>query len=281
MRSFWVKICLSFVVFAITGCASTLTMEESEFPRNGWDIQIIADQNEIEIDEQSTNPGAAGGGLLGVLIVHAIDSSANNRAEDAVTQIRDQLARYPISEAFSERLKESGVLQRLSTNSEVTIAREAIPSDTLADNNTIRVMPRVLFSNDLSTLLVRLRVWEGELGSDGKLDSTGAVFNYESFESIPEPDVGDKREHFAEVWVNKEVDLIIGMIEDGMDRTIAMLERHLLEPSPVLSSKNVKLPQNRPFRVKEWRREDGWVWAMNSTGKLYAAAVPEESVDSR
>lgn len=281
MGSFWVKICLSLVVFAITGCASTLTMEESEFPRNGWDIQIIADQNEIEIDEQSTNPGTAGGGLLGVLIVHAMDSSANNRAEDAVTQIRDQLARYQISEVFSERLKESGVLQRLSTNSEVTIAREAIPSDTLADNNTIRVMPRVLFSNDLSTLLVRLRVWEGELGSDGKLDSTGAVFNYESFASIPEPDVGDKREHFAEAWVNKEVGLIIEMIEDGMDRTIAMLERHLLEPSPVLSSNNVKLPQNRPFRVKEWRREDGWVWAMNSTGKLYAAAVPEELVDSR
>ncbi len=265
---------------ALTGCVTTKPMSETEFPHSDWDVVINATQQEIETETSSTDPMMAGGGLLGVLIVHAVDSSKNSSAEDAVTGLRDKLLTFDVSEEFSVRILESGVAERLS-QVDPLVSRE--PRDFRADplsRHAVTLDPTVKFSNDLSTLVVQLVASEYEADDRGRPKWTGFTQTYQYLHPLPEPEAGDKRDHYADAWMDHETEALEGLIARGMDATIAMLDYHVQERGFEVSDARYRIKDywNRT-RYREWRREDSLVWLAGSDDARTVMAVDEQSLE--
>jgi len=271
--------CLAATV--LTGCVTTKPMSETEFPHADWDVVLNATQQEIATETSSTNPMAAGGGLLGVLIVHAVDSSKNRRAEEAVTGLRDKLIDLDVADEYSTLIIESGVPERLS-RLEPLVNRE--PWDYKTDpleRHVVTLDPAVAFSNDLSALVVELAAKEYEADDQGRPNSTGFSQIYRYVHPLPKPEEGDDREDYANVWLTHETSELEHLIVRGMKTTIEMLEFHIEERALEVSEPRFRVKNYTTAPLREWHRRDGQVWLAGGDDAKLALAVDESLLIAR
>lgn len=262
-------------VTALTGCVTTKPMSETEFPHADWDVIINATQQEIATETSSTNPMAAGGGLLGVLIVHAIDSTKNRRAEDAVTGLRDKLIEFDVADEYSMMIIESGVPERLS-RLEPLVNREPWDYKTRPlERHVVTLDPGVVFTNDLSALVVELVATEYEADDQGRPNATGFSQIYRYVYPLSEPENGANREDYANVWLTHDTSELEQLILQGMDTTIEMLEFHIEERALEVSEPQFRVKDYGTAVLREWHRRDGLVWLAREDDAKLALAVDE------
>ncbi|AKS41826.1 hypothetical protein [Wenzhouxiangella marina] len=217
-------LCLLF----LSGCVTTKPISEVGFPLEESGVFITATQKELETEASNTNAMAAGGGLLGVLIVHAIDSSKNRRAEEAIGSIRDALIDVPLAEEFSQRILDSGLTDQISVL-EPEILYEVLDEDYEYTRDFIGISPTVRITNDLSDLKVSLALSEFSIDNRNRPRYTGFSQSYTFVHPLPEPDEDDDRDAYAEAWLAMGVDEKRELIFRGMDATIQAAIAHIEE----------------------------------------------------
>jgi len=255
----------SLVVSMLAGCATSVPIAEVNLPRPGWPVEIYATQQEVAVDASVTNPMVAGGGLLGAVITSSIDKSRNQKAEDAVTGIRDLLISYPISERFAETIKGSELVARLTTGSQVNVQREFRPdfSEQPLAEPIIRLVPEVAFSNDLSQLEIRLIVAELKPDERGRPERDGFWSRYSVTRFMEEPPSGKKREDYANAWSGLGLETLQAYIEEAMDMTVEMAVAHIQTGMLPLAETRVIADEYSGSRLKVyfWRSAGEYVWA--------------------
>jgi hypothetical protein len=261
------------------GCATSPRFSEAEFPRSDADIDILASQQEIDSETSVTNAGAAGGGLLGVLISGAIDNTRNDRAEEAILPFRDYLIDYDLSDAFVKRIQESGVTKKLVVSTEPVVRRSVRPpEERVIERPLIIIEPRVMLSNDMRSLMVDLNVWEVEPPDGPKPAKTGVSQSYRFLWPLEGGDDLDRDEAVA-AWIEHPKDDLVELIETGMDQTIRMLDTHLRQQTLVFEDEEelVDIPATGRFHL--WQQHDDVTWAANNRGWGLIYAVPNHAVN--
>lgn len=230
-------------ILALSGCATISGIDEQQLPKSDWPIDLDVSQQEVAVEAAQTNPMAAGGGLLGVLIVSAVDKNRNQKAEDAVTELRDLLIDYPFGARFEQLLVESRVLETLSTDGPVSVLmqpRADYKTVPLA-GKTFLVKPRVEFSNDLSNLNVMLLVAGQVPDEKGRPGKGSFVQIYQYVHPLSAPESGKKREDYAAVWLGYGKERLAGMIESGLRVSIEMLRADSVEGTRPLSETRIRV----------------------------------------
>ncbi len=268
--AFWAFILI--VSAALTGCATTKSISDVGFPLAGSVVYITAVQNELQTETSSTNPAAGGGGLLGVLIAHSIDSTRNRRAEEAVTELRNALIDFPIADEFSQAVIESGLPGRLSLI-EPRLLREAPGADFQHERDFVELHPKVQLSNNLAALEVSIWIREFELNNKNRPRFTGFAQGYKYVHPLPEPAAGKNRTDYAEAWLTLGADAIEGLIRLGMDATIEAALTHLNDRGFVHGTPNrYRIPDYTNRLAYQVRRETGDLLWLN------ARATPDETI---
>lgn len=260
------------------GCATAPRFSEAEFPRNDADLEILATQQEIDSETNVTNPGAAGGGLLGVLIATSIDNTKNDRAEEAVTPIRDYLIDYDMTDQFVERIEASGVAERLVVGAEAVV-RQSVrkPEERDIDRPLIMIEPHVQLSNDMRALMVDLNVWEMEPGEGERSAKKGVSQSYRFLWPLEDGDGLDRTEAVA-AWVERPRDEMIDLIEMGMDETLNMLDEHLRQQTLVFEDKETRIRIPAAGHYNRWQTRGDFIWVADSSGWGRIYAVPERAI---
>lgn len=261
--AFWLVLFL--LPATLSGCVTTKSMSEVGFPLDNSDIYITAVQNELETEASSTNAWAAGGGLLGVLIVHAIDSSANRRAEDAVTDLRNSLIEFAIAEEFSRRIIDSGLAEQLSRAKPKVLFK--VPDDDFEhERDFIELHPRVQLTNDLSALEVSIWIREFELTKRKQARFAGFSQGYTFAHALPDPVEEDDRAAYAEAWLDLGIEEIKDLILLGMETTIKAAHAHLQEFDLALSQSDYSIPNyTGRKRYQVWRETEDLLWLVADT----------------
>ncbi len=251
------------VVAALSGCASTKTISEVGFPLSESDVYITAYQNELDTEASSTNPGAAGGGVLGVLIASTIDSTRNRRAEEAVAELRDSLIDFAIADEFSRKIVESELPQQVSLIAPRILTDEPT-ADFQHDRDFIDIRPAVRLSNDLSALEVSILIREFELTNREQPRFSGFGQQYIFVHALPQPEGGRSRTDYAEAWLALGVEAIERLIVFGMDAAIEAAQLHFREGELALASTTrYRIPDySQRARYHVWRETDELLWML-------------------
>lgn len=246
---------------ALTGCGTTRSISDVGFPLDDSVVYITAVQNELETATSSTNPGAAGGGLLGVLIAHSIDSTRNRRAEDAVGELRDAMIDFSIADEFLQRLLDSELPASLSRLEPVAL-REDPGAEFAHHQHFIELHPSARLSNNLAALEVVIWLREFELNNRNRPRFAGFAQSYKFVHPLPEPGTGNSRLDYAEAWLELGADAIETLIRQGMDTTIDAALVHLQDESLASrTSARYRVPDYSNRMAYELRREtDDWIW---------------------
>lgn len=272
-------------ILFLSGCATYQGVDEQTLPKTGWAIELDVSQHEVAVETSQTNPMAAGGGLLGVLIVSAVDKNRNQKAEDAVTELRDLLVEYPFGSRFEQLLVESGVLDALTVAGSVQVWTQPRPDykDEPIAGETFLVKPRVEFSNDLSNLKVMLLV-AGQVPDDKGHPGKGSFAQiYEYVLPLAAPETGKKREDYAAIWAGYGKQRMSEIIEAGMGVAIEMLRSDSREGTLALTDKKIRVadlatPLPALYVVGG---DDHTVWARARQATSRQFAFPIESVKYR
>jgi len=248
-------------IVILTGCVTTKPINEMAFPLENTDVKIDATQKEIETEVSATNPAAAGGGLLGVFIVHAIDSTKNRRAEDAVSSLRDALVDVSIAESFSSRIIESGLTTAL-TRLEPEVLFDIPDENYVHERNFIEIHPSVRISNDLSDLLVSLELTEYELNGKGEPFRSGFFQSYTFVHPMQEPENDNDRDAFANSWLALGTEAKQDLIFKGMDATIEAAGSHVADAGwTIAENTRYRIPDyTGPRRYFLWRNTENMRW---------------------
>ncbi|MGY6587722.1 MAG: hypothetical protein ACXIUB_05470 [Wenzhouxiangella sp.] len=245
----------------LSGCATpSKTISEAGFPLENSQIFILASQNELATEASSTDPMAAGGGLLGVLITSAVDSSRNRRAETAVIELRDSLIDFEIADEFLLRMEQAGLAEQLSTADPVVL-REAITADP-ERAQFIQVSPMVQMNNELSALEIELWIRMMDTRPNG-LPRAGPFWQgYKFIHPMPEPESGRSREDYAEAWLALGPEELKTLIATGMEVTIAAAMTHFRDrtPTPALGPRQIVPDYSRRLPYDLHHEVDDWVW---------------------
>ena len=254
-------------------------MSEVGFPLDDSVVYITATQKELETETSATNPGAAGGGLLGVLIASSVDSTRNRRAEEAVVELRDAMIDFEISGEFVRKIKASEVTEQLSLLTPQVIAEEP-GADATHGQDFVELHPFVRLSNELRALHVGLWIREYELNDNMEPRFAGFAHGYTYVYSIPEPDSGRSREDYAEAWLELGVETIQEQILFGMNQTILAAQSHIQEG-------DLELEDSARYRIPEyssrvnydfWHENDEATWLQGPANNEITIATTDAVV---
>ena len=273
-------------ILSLSGCATYQGIDEQTLPKTGWAIELDVAQHEVAVEASAqASAMGAGGGLIGAMIGSAIDKHRNQKAEDAVTELRDLLIKYPFSSRFEQLLTESEVLESLSVAGPVKVWTQPRPdykSEPITDE-TFLVKPRVEFSNDLSNLNVMLLVAGQVPDAKGRPGKDSFVQIYEYVLPLSAPESGKKREDYAVVWAGYGSERLSEIIESGMLVVIEMLRSDAREGTLALTETRIKVvdlatPLPALYVVGG---DDRTVWARTKQANSRQFAFPVEKVEYR
>lgn len=243
------------VVLVASGCASK-KLPDYKYPLEDAGITIDATQEEIAVAGQSTSPMVAGGGVLGVLVVAAIDGVANSRAEEAALSIRNDLVDFNVGEEMSAALKSSPVIRKLSMHDSIEVIRDsAVAKERWRSVPTFWLVPTVEFSNNFRVLKVQLAVAKSELNKYGKARQ---VVTQTYRVDWPLKNIGkrSKRAELAEIWAAKGPEEIKQLARKGIDLAVVMLDQHL-------EAGKISRPSVRVTPDYDVMNPPSWLWRRN------------------
>jgi len=285
-RSRVVILAAALSILSLSGCATHQGIGEQTLPKTGWAIELDVAQHEVAVEASAqASAMGSGGGLIGALIGSAFDKHRNQKAEDAVTELRDLLIEYPFSSRFEQLLTESGVLDSLSVAAQVDVLTQPRPdykSEPIT-GETFLVKPRVEFTNDLSNLNVMLLV-AGQVPDEKGRPGKGSFAEiYEYVLPLSAPESGKKREDYAAIWAGYGKERLSEIIESGMLVVIEMLRSDAREGTPALTETRIKVvdlaaPLPALFVVGG---DDRTVWARARQANSRQFAFPIEKVEYR
>ncbi|MEO6066235.1 MAG: hypothetical protein ABIP49_10710 [Lysobacterales bacterium] len=216
----------------LVGCATPRTkLPPGTFPVAGaLPVEMYVGQQEIVIDAQQTNAMAAGGGLIGALIVSAIDNVAGSRDERRMGPIRDRLVDFDMRTLMQRELEEGLVAAQLAERLEF----EAIPETRIAllGRNELRSRPKVLsidadyaLGYDLRSLRVTFDARYGNRTIDGKRDRSKPIrtSRVTHVVSLPDDHARMKEDELAGLWAALGTESLKSMLAAGVDDAVAML----------------------------------------------------------
>ncbi|GAB4113715.1 MAG: hypothetical protein Tsb0027_01270 [Wenzhouxiangellaceae bacterium] len=266
-------------VTILSACGKTIGISETALPKSDWPVIVAMTQQEIDVAASVTNPMVAGGGILGFIIASSIDNSKNKNAEAAIASIRDLLIEYKMAGRFYELMESSDVAALLSTNSIMETSMEHgrdYSANPLKQAQFI-IIPRVEFSNDMSTLWVVLNVSGQVPNEKGKPGDKSFYGLYKYLYPLEEPPAGDDRVDYVAVWSELGKSKLIDIIEQGMISTIDLLKLNAANGSIPVTDTVVKIPNAAGVvpKLNLISTNDGILWARNKNHESVMFAVPE------
>ncbi len=219
------------------GCATQARkpLPEGTLPVAGTlPVEVYVGQQELLIESQSTNPMAAGGGLLGALIVTAIDNSAAKKDEARMSAIRDLLVGEDVTGYVVEQVR-TGLdparfgrtldLELVPETVEARLARQAMPSR----DGVLMISAKYALTYDMRALRVSFDTAFGDRVVKGKRITRKSVFSsrVEYLVPLPGDSAKDKEDARAAKWAAQGREYLIAQIRAGFATAIAMLNHDI------------------------------------------------------
>lgn len=188
---------------------------------------VVQDEVAPAVDVSLTNPMAAGGGLIGLMITSNIDAAKNksrNKRSAAVIEpfwnlMLDENFRGQSSELFFESLEEHFNLDRSkSVTSPAILSKEDLIAAVGGIGKSeayIYLVPSYLFVDGYSRLRVELRAFIYNNPTGGKLSTTPKPI-YRNLFAIESDDLGVKGEEAIDLWSQDDGKLYKDTIDNSL-----------------------------------------------------------------
>lgn len=258
-------------------------------------VEVVLNQQEVGVDVSATNAMAAGGGLLGALIVAGVDNARTKNAEERIVPIRDLLIAYKFNDAFERELRAKLPSDGISTTPVFVVQNTSLAAIDAQNNHqsasrAFVLTPRYAFDNRFDQMTVRLtaQMVERQPKGNGKIKAVIGFSRTYTFQfSLPE--TSDKPEENVEGWTAFGGDALVAMLDEGLRQSVDMLvfdfsaegraqwENYDRKASVRLAGRSY--PGLKVRETPDWvwtRVGKGWMQAMN--GHRIAAALPASPV---
>lgn len=269
--------CLAFAATLLTSCVTQppRIMPPGTLPVVGtMPVEIYAGQQELMVEAQQTNAMAAGGGLLGALIVAAIDNTAAKNDERRVGPIRNALVGTDLS-AFAARSIQDG-LDRTALASTVeieilpeTLAARLSRNGMSARNHVLTISPTYALTSDLRVMKVQLVAEYSDRTMEGRKITSQPLYvsTMQYLVPLPGDSPGMKEDERATHWTALGRDRLQSMIQDGYRSTVTMLNFDLTQQGSTIHGLQVDYALGASAAGKgEVAHEDGdrrWIRAIS------------------
>lgn len=254
-------------------------------------VEVVLNQQEVGVDVSATNAMAAGGGLLGALIVAGVDNARTKNAEERIVPIRDLLIAYKFNDAFERELRAKLPSEGISTTPVFVVQNTSLGAIDAQNNHqsasrAFVLTPRYAFDNRFDQMTVRItaQMIERQPKSNGKTKVAIGFSRAYTFQfSLPE--TSDKPEENVAAWTAFGGDALVAMLDEGVRQSIDMLvfdfsaegraqwENFDRKASVRLAGRSY--PGLKVRETPEWvwtRVGKGWMQAVN--GHRIAAVLP-------
>lgn len=254
-------------------------------------VEIVLNQQEVGVDVSQTNAMAAGGGLLGALIVAGVDNARTKNAEERIVPIRDLLIAYRFNDAFERELRAKLPSEGISTTPVFTVQNTSLGAIDAQNNRQAAarafvLTPRYAFDNRFAQMTVRVnaQMVERQPKSNGKIKAVIGFNRSYTFQFVL-PETSDEPEVNVKAWTAFGADALTAMLDEGVRQSVDMLvfdfsqegrkqwESYDRKASVRLAGRSY--PGLTVREAPEWvwaRAGKGWLQAMN--GYRIAAARP-------
>jgi hypothetical protein len=254
-------------------------------------VEVVLNQQEIGVDVSQTNAMAAGGGLLGALIVAGVDNARTKNAEERIVPIRDLLIAYRFNDAFEREVRARLPSEGITMKPVFVVQNTALGAIDAQNNHQAAprafvLTPRYALDNRFTQMTVRVtaQMVERQPKSNGKLKTVLGFNRTYTFQFVL-PETSDDPEVNVKAWTGFGADALTSMLDEGVRQSIDMLvfdfspegrkqwESYDRKASVRLAGRSY--PGLTVREAPEWvwaRAGKGWLQAMN--GYRIAAALP-------
>lgn len=243
-------------------------------------VEMVFNQQEVAVDVSETNAMAAGGGLLGALIVAGIDNARTKNAEERIVPIRDLLIAYKFNDAFEREIRAKLPSDGITRTPVYVVQNTALGAIDAQNNHQAAphafvLTPRYTFDNRFTQMTVSLtaHVVDREQKSNGK---TKTVFGFNRTYTFhfTLPEISDKPEENVKVWTGFGADALTGMLDEGVRQSVDMLVFDFSSEGrsqwESFDRKAAVKLGNRSYPGLTVRETPDWVWARSGKGWLQA-----------
>lgn len=220
----------------LAGCATPrAALPQGTFPlASSLPVELYIAQQELEVDAQQTDPMAAGGGLLGALVVMVVDNSAAKKDQARMGPIRDELVDLDMRETITTALKAGLDTRRLATEVVFEVFPES-PTERLSRGalgsrrNVLTIQARYALGYDMQTLAVSLDASYGDREMDSKRNKSAPVRICRVAHIVPWPgdSRGLKESGFAINWAELSGPAWAALLSSAIEDAVAMLDYDL------------------------------------------------------
>ena len=191
-----------------------------------YPVEVVLDQQEGGVDVAATKAGAAGGGLLGALVVAALDNKKTKEAEATIVPIRDVMLAYRFNEVVEREIRARLPSPGLSPAPAFTFTASSLEQAD-AQNKQERapvalvLSPRYSFDTDFTEMLVKINVrWlERTVKSSDKV-KVKVLFSRDYTFHQRLADAGNDKLN-AQAWAAMGGDTLGRLFDEGIRRTVA------------------------------------------------------------
>ena len=277
----------------VSGCANTASTShwgpQPDLPRPlaaEMPVEVRVGASEIAVHVAPGNAMAYGGGLLGVLVQTAVDSSRARGAEGRVAQIRDMLVGNDyrqvsgeLVEAHLDRGLVAPVLHVETSNA--TIEQQRAAGDLATRRNVMVIEHDYYFNDQFTHLQVELIARIGDrVVVDRRVNEENMRY-YNRFQytaPLPGGAAIRGRDERAEAWFALGGEAIDGMIREGLRQTIEMLNYDLAgAQGEVRGERTAYVDRGLTMRGVAVKRDEGEgrVWVRGSRApSLHSVPAP-------
>ena len=228
------RVAVAIAICLLLGACATTKREplpNGVLPVSGvLPVEVYLGQQEILIESQNTNPMAAGGGILGALIVTAIDNAAAKKDEVRAASIRDALIGADLNPWILDTI-EQGIDHRVLASE---LAVEFYPATPLAriSDGDMQSRKKVLvvdvsygLTPDFRALRVRLLTRFGDRVIYKKRDRSKYLYVQilDSLAPLPGDRKDSKEDERALMWAELGQEALVDLVQSGVHQALDML----------------------------------------------------------
>lgn len=253
-----------------------------------YPVEVMLNQQEIAVNVSATNAMAAGGGMLGALIVAGVDNARTKAAEERITPLRNLLIEYRFNEAMEQAIREKIPSTGISSLPAFNFQKSGF--DALDAQNNLQLpaqslvlTPEYFFDNKFNEMTVKVtaQVINRTIKPNGKLKIKQAFNRIYSFHFIlPKPGEVDAN---VAAWESLGGDLLKSILDLGVQQSIDMITFDFSADGRAqwgTSDRRAKATLgDHTFAGITLRETPQWVWTRSGKGMFqalngYSVAAP-------